>query len=337
MRILKRLNRRAVLRTAGGVLVLCLLTACPCVFADSGTGLRPYADAVVSPVRAFMGNIVGNYFLADLRDRDPSGEELAVRMDEISRLLCDPAVLSKEWLGNLHRSGVIEGALFMTGSRTLAVGREFLPQFSQSPGYYIDGEGFLHFRCSVSEGAFLDTVVSLSNLNGKKRSTAVRGAALVDTGTGSAVVIHGDGASLEDPDFLAEHGSRFIGPARAVIVEKVFSAENDILLVTDFRFVPGPRSWRVFGLLVLAVFAIFIFISTIRAIRYFYRTEKRGLETGAGMGDKKKKSVISEIDSEISDIIDDDTVRETPPPDDSKLIERKKKYEDDGIIIRRGA
>lgn len=337
MRILKRLNRRAVLRKAGGVLVLCLLTACPCVFADSGTGLRPYADAVVSPVRAFMGNIVGNYFLADLRDRDPSGEELAVRMDEISRLLCDPAVLSKEWLGNLHRSGVIEGALFMTGSRTLAVGREFLPQFSQSPGYYIDGEGFLHFRCSVSEGAFLDTVVSLSNLNGKKRSTAVRGAALVDTGTGSAVVIHGDGASLEDPDFLAEHGSRFIGPARAVIVEKVFSAENDILLVTDFRFVPGPRSWRVFGLLVLAVFAIFIFISTIRAIRYFYRTEKRGLETGAGMGDKKKKSVISEIDSEISDIIDDDTVRETPPPDDSKLIERKKKYEDDGIIIRRGA
>ncbi len=124
--------------------------------------------------------------------------------------------------------------------------------------------------------------------------------------------------------------------------------DSALMLISLYPVRFGRRAYNMFGLIAVVIITILLAVSTIRYSVYDFQQIRGGLYI---MADKKDKGdVISEIDKEISDIIDGE---EAPPKTPTKLVEtptekleqkksedivggQEKKLEADGIIIKKG-
>ncbi len=286
-------------------------------------------------------DIFKNYlFYEALRDAERNAEAVSLVLAEASFLLSSAPVLQEGWLESLRTDKVIRSAYLRTGQGTMKTGEPFRPDESGSRGYRVAADGQLHYSLvSQVPPSFLEAVIDTryvqkALLQSRKDLGAVF---LWEANSRKRIILAGDESLLHDISDISGPGVKPFMLMRGLhVVIRTAIQGTDLWIFSVYRFPLGRKSFFLFGLIILLIFAIILFVWIIRSIRTITEPGGEGIMGAADEG--KEIDVISEIDSEISDIIEEMgsfTEKSKAAGQKAKIEERQSELEKDGIIIRK--
>jgi len=309
--------------------LICLTGSIPC-YGDTNEG------------KGMINRIIQDYVLYDTRQNfDREAETVYLLLDEAGALLNGPSVRHREWLQELAKEKFIHTAYILIKGEVFTVGNQaFSPDLFNKKGYSIDSKGVLHYiYADVKSSIFLDAVIENACIEEalsrywKKPHTLI----LFDKKSGFFHALSGNG-SLQPDSF--DYTAHLDNKAVCIDRNQVFIGRNLGLDSADFYLLSlspikiGKRLYYVIGLIVLILSAILFIVKTMKYSLYTLRQVKRGV---IEMAKDEQSKVISEIDREISDIIEEkEELSKTQEAVSHKTIEeeKRKSLENDGIFIK---
>ncbi len=286
---------------------------------------------------------------------EKSSDQVSFYLKETASLLSNTSLLDERWLGRLKEEKIIDSAYFTSNDKVSIVGAPITSDLSQKSGYIIDEREKLHYVYHDKESAvFLDAVIELKVLQESfSQDRYVPHTIIIyDKREETLIAMNGESPplseSIDEVVVILEKNSFLIGKQGIVMSRIIGIRDSALMLISLYPVRFGRRAYNMFGLIAVVIITILLAVSTIRYSVYDFQQIRGGLYI---MADKKDKGdVISEIDKEISDIIDGE---EAPPKTPTKLVEtptekleqkksedivggQEKKLEADGIIIKKG-
>jgi hypothetical protein len=330
------------------------------------TGIHERTTRLVDGVRG-GGISVGNMFTGgSFIRRYVTAEISKVHLEQYERveyflqgvdsLFEDSYVLSVDWLEETLQENSIEAAAVVDATGGVTFVGEKYPldgDLVESPdgmslpsGFLVDAEGGLHFRiASTRDGKVYDVLVAQENLS-RELDTGLRSRTvlLYDGASGHEAILIGDG-EVDAQEFLSGGAEipRRTGRGRYLAASRMKNLPGDLYLVSLLPPQLGFHGYYLIGLILLVGFAMFLIVATARYSVPIMRRFSRGIAMAERAGEEPKpvgdaptgrgedSTVISEIDREISDIIEEDKGEKEPAVGD----ERIKKLKEDGIVIRK--
>lgn len=289
----------------------------------------PYASA----------SLVSDYIFYDFfKESSRNANILSGSLAEVSALLSATPALAGSWLDGLVKEKIIASAYLRSSSGEMRYGEPFIRDDKAKSGYRIAEDGLLHYNLILqSPPVFLEVIINPEyikrslEISGKKSSLHF----LFDPGNGKHIIISGN-EFLYNTKILRMENTFVIKGLKLLIRIRV--PLTDLEVFSIYRFPLGMRSLNLFGLIGLLVFAIIVIVWASKGLKVIKETAG-GMAMGTSGEDKDKTiDVISEIDREISDIVEEmegSEQEEKPPRKEKKPGERLSDLEKDGIIIKK--
>jgi hypothetical protein len=284
-----------------------------------------------------------------------SSKRVSFYLEETASQLSNPTMLNERWIGKLKEDKIIDSAYFTSNDQVYIIGTPITPNLLQESGYIVDEMGKLHYVYNDEKSAvFLDAVIILTGLleSFAQDRFVPRAIMVYDKEEETITALKGEILqSIENTDELSamlEQNPFLIGTQGVTMSRNVGTRDSTLMLISQYPVKFGRRAYNMFGLILIVILTIILAVSIIRYSVYGFGQIRGGLFI---MADKKNKGdVISEIDKEISDIIDGEKVTPQTPTkltdtptekfeqkkSDDGVVEQRKKLEADGIIIKKG-
>jgi hypothetical protein len=284
-----------------------------------------------------------------------NSEKVSYYLEETASLLSNPSMLDDRWIGRLKEEKIIDSAYFTSNDQVSIVGAPMTPDLMQKSGYIIDEMGKVHYVYNDEKSAvFLDAVIDQTGLQESFSQDRYipRTIIIYDMGEETFTDLNGGSPQLieniDEVVVILENNS-FLISKQGITMSRIISVQDStLMLISQYPVKLGRRAYNMFGLIAVVILTIILAVGIIRYSVYGFEQISGGLFI---MADKKDKGdVISEIDKEISDIIDgEEAPLKTPAklPDtptekfaqkksEDSEVEQRKKLEADGIIIKKG-
>jgi hypothetical protein len=283
----------------------------------------PWNSRFFSVFEKTLHFILERTVIKDAADRYGSRyQTVELFLESQEELLTVDYLLSGGWIEHLHEQGNIKGAVLLYRSQTAKVGESFTPVLAGSRKYYADDDGNLHYQFSLPEELiFMDALLNEALLEQRFTETG-HVSILYDSRSRTSIFLQDDSAALAalwsdlNVGDLAEAPEPvFIGPGRIAFSQELY--QDGLHLVSVLKVKPGFHSIYFIGLIALLAAAILVIVQLVRmgtagtAAAAAHVARGRKNMPSDDKNEQENKSVLDEIDREISDIFPTDTRGET--------------------------
>lgn len=286
-------------------------------------------------------SFVSDYLFYDFfKESSRYAKILSGALAEVSALLSSTPALTGGWLEDLIKEKIIASAYLRSISGEVRHGEHFIHNDRARSGYRISEDGLLHYNMFLgSPPVFMEVVINPEYI---KRSLEISGRKnslhfLFDPGSGKHIIISGNESLFPDNKKIIKMENSYVMRGLNLLI-KMRVPLTDLEIFSIYRFPLGMRALNLFGLIGLLVFAIIVIVWTARGFMVIKET-LGGMAMGSAEEDKDKTTdVISEIDREISDIVEEmegSEQEEKTPGKEKKPGDRLSDLEKDGIIIKK--
>jgi hypothetical protein len=245
---------------------------------------------------------------------DRSAFAVNLFLEQTARELSSFLVEDHEWLTRLNESGVIRGAYLETESQRIELGEPFEPLPRAEAGFVIHENGLHFIHIDEERKLYLNALVNTNRYSSfiHANMRKPRFVLLYDLVDGDTVLLYGRPWELPDLVYTTLNQSRaadfFLVTNKIIAVKLLGGMGEGNAIVSLYPLLSGRQLIIALALIVIIALSIILLALSIR-----YRLSGRlsFWKGAAAMGDKvTKKNVVNEIDREISDLFEDETVSE---------------------------
>jgi hypothetical protein len=243
---------------------------------------------------------------------DPGHVAVALFLKETSSLMDQASLMQEGWFERLSERGLVRAAAVTAENHPFMVGESPTTGTGLRRGYYVDDQGGLRWvYANEQQNLYADVLVDTERLKEffPTRRRMPRSILLYDRRQGSTALVFGEPGSLHQVvySYLEQPGeSGFIALSDGIVTGSSLETSGDDLMVIS-RYPFWGESWQVIALIVILPGAIFLLVYAVRYRRYEQTPEVRGARSMATK--KESDDVVSEIDREISDLIDEEVAK----------------------------
>jgi hypothetical protein len=276
------------------------------------------SNIAIAPVLLEKGSSVVSSILThegELKS-DKSAFAVTLFLEQTAFELSSFLVADHEWLTRLNEQGIIRGAYLDVQGKGVKLGEPFVPLRDEDGGYHLN-EGALHFVYRSDEnGLFLDALVNTKNFpnfvhpNIKKPRFIL----IYDLLHGEVVFLHGRQWELPDLVFRRlkqpEPGDFFVVTNKIITVKMLSGVGEGIAVVSLYSLLSVRQLMLTLALIVIGVLSIILLALSV----WYTLSGQLPFWKGATVmaENSGKKSVVNEIDREISDLFEEESAPEQP-------------------------
>jgi len=261
--------------------------------------------------------------------------DLEVLRVELENLPSQAIELNRLWIKKLADENIIKAAYINIKNKIEIIGCDFKPLFLNKSSFYIDKYANLHYL-RVNKNLYIDIILNIPPINNLLMDQNMCiSMVLYDNKNGNIITIYQKNDNFKfRKSIIVDH----LGSKNPVLAKNVAFMSKDlelnsskVFLVSSYSFLNVKNIVWLLGLLLLAILTILLLVWV---LKYACSIKKYKInEMVKQMNEKKsEKDIISEIDKEISDIIEKP---EKKIPFKSEGEETLKEFEKDGVYIKK--
>ena len=271
------------------------------------------SNIATAPVLLEKGGSVVSGILTHEGDLKSDNSAFAVTLflEQTAFELSSFLVADHEWLTRLNEQGIIRGAYLAVQGKAVKLGEPFVPLRDADGGYYLN-EGALHYVYSSKEnGVFLDALVNTNNFSNfvHPHMKKPRFVLIYDLLHGEVVFLYGRQWELPDLVFRRlkqpEPGNFFVVTNKIIAVKMLSGVGEGIAVVSLYSLLSVRQLMFTLALIVIGVLSIILLALS---VRYTLSGQLPFWKGATVMAENSgKKSVVNEIDREISDLFEEES------------------------------
>ena len=245
---------------------------------------------------------------------DKSAFAVTLFLEQTAFELSSFLVADHEWLTRLNEQGIIRGAYLAVQGKGVELGEPFEPLHDADEGYHLN-EGALHYVYRSEEnGLFLDALVNTKNFSNfvHPHMKKPRFVLIYDPLHGEMVFLYGRQWDLPDLVFRRlkqpKPGDFFVVTNKIIAVKMLSGVGEGIAVVSLYSLLSVRQSMFTLALIVIGVLSIILLALS---VRYTLSGQLPFWKGATVMAENSgNKSVVNEIDREISDLFEEESASE---------------------------
>jgi len=238
--------------------------------------------------------------------------------------------LNKLWFKKLKNENILKAVYYKFKDKSYIIGFDFKPDHNFKNSYFINKNGLLHYvYVNRGKALFVDIIPDLSSLTKLMMNiNRIHSIILYDNNTKNFIKVYDKNGNLTVNKKVINNDlvnkNVFIGKNRILFSKDLKLQNSQILLISILKVQIFSRVLWLFGLLVIIILTILLVTYT---IKYISKVEVYEM-----MEEKGEEDIISEIDKEISVIIEEPEKESHNESEKENILQALKK---NGIYIKK--